>query len=621
MANQLPQGFRVLSDLGVLLCTTHHGCYTQENYKRHLLEEHRFKGEILKRCCSAIDAANLKPSRREVIQPPHGHDHVEGLRVIDGFECSGCEFASPSKNVIKEHCRRCGRIGSRDNSGSRYRAVTGLQSLWRVHPVYFRSNQNDTAENTAENTADNMTNSILDNLEERYNTAQSAYQTRYSSITTPPHISESTPWLRSTGFSKHLHGFELGVISKSYRLPKDQEDEPSLARIMAGAKALLRGLHETLKPMGDGDTPNLSVLHRRILNTFRRVETNQYPIKPLQNDTSLDQYIQTWQELLCYFYRVYVEEEHLRKDLFEPTTDQIECFGALWEYSNTNGDDVIEEEPFQELLLNWSLSFIRQSIGFRTFDSPMVSFLAAKAINPRNNTWQTANFYSRYLSHVIYDVQLLLLGDCLRARAIDPSLDMRVLLKDTCDHWLLNDCEGPMAEVLALRLLAFHVASQTTNQAQIRWHPDGITLTYRDIKLCVTQIVQWVGEEIKEARVILKDRLCFGLRDIPTYHPLHLEDYWEDPTPGHSFVDDTRNHPSLEAGRQWLWKSIRDNMALKEAFFRYDTTNQTYIVDPKAASEYERDVQHFLEHLAMAIHLGSGMPARKPEFLGESIKP
>jgi hypothetical protein len=47
-----------------------------------------------------------------------------------------------------------------------------------------------------------------------------------------------------------------------------------------------------------------------------------------------------------------------------------------------------------------------------------------------------------------------------------------------------------MAEILTLQLLTFHIASQTTNQAQIRWHPDGITLTYQDIKLNVTQIIQ-----------------------------------------------------------------------------------------------------------------------------------
>jgi hypothetical protein len=37
------------------------------------------------------------------------------------------------------------------------------------------------------------------------------------------------------------------------------------------------------------------------------------------------------------------------------------------------------------------------------------------------------------------------------------------------------------------------------------------------------------------------------------------------------------------------------------------------------ASEYEKDVQQFLERMLVIMHLGSGQPARKPELIGQSI--
>jgi hypothetical protein len=79
---------------------------------------------------------------------------------------------------------------------------------------------------------------------------------------------------------------------------------------------------------------------------------------------------------------------------------------------------------------------------------------------------------SGVLSHMIYVIQLIMLGYCLqvyREQPIEtPAQNFTVILKTNCQDWVLNDSKEPMAEILRLRLLAIYVAGETVRQAQIR---------------------------------------------------------------------------------------------------------------------------------------------------------
>jgi hypothetical protein len=54
---------------------------------------------------------------------------------------------------------------------------------------------------------------------------------------------------------------------------------------------------------------------------------------------------------------------------------------------------------------------------------------------------------------------------------------------------------------------------------------------------------------------------------------------------------------------------------LKTSQSNRDETSDQWIINPIACSEYEKDVQKFLERILVLIHIGSGQPSRKPEFL------
>jgi hypothetical protein len=142
-------------------------------------------------------------------------------------------------------------------------------------------------------------------------------------------------------------------------------------------------------------------------------------------------------------------------------------------------------------------------------------------------------------------------------------------------------------------------------------------MIYRNIKLSLVQFNDWVDQEFESARIIFHQCLCFNYEDIPTYRSADLQDNWDASEPGDWFMDNTQNRNLLELETHWLWDRIMTDIKLKEKFFERDETSDQWIINPIACSEYEKDVQKFLERMLVLIHIGSGQPSRKPEFLGK----
>jgi hypothetical protein len=312
--DDLPRIFRVNPEFGVLICQSHGAAYIGSNYKRHLLELHQIKGESLKRYCQIIEQAGLKISRDEVNRPIDGKPPIGGLEIKAGFGCHQCSALTINEHWIKHHVRR---HQNPSPTQSIYQKNVHFQSLWIKHPQYFRVKLPPTNQGPLpEEGSILLPNHTLDTLKVQYDDSQKARRAKYQHLNEPIHVSENTPWLKSSGFAKHLEGVDLAELGQSYALPNEDE-EPQLAKIMGHVERVLRTSMQTLR-YEDPDSPTLSRLHKRIINTFRRAETNQDLMQTLQNDQSLEKYIRTWQETLCYYCRVEAGQR-LREDLFQGT--------------------------------------------------------------------------------------------------------------------------------------------------------------------------------------------------------------------------------------------------------------------------------------------------------------
>jgi Orsellinic acid/F9775 biosynthesis cluster protein D len=108
-ALELPAGLHLNAALKMLICSTHNSCYTNNNYRRHLLDLHRIKGALLKSYCQIIDAADLHASPNDIPRPINTPLAIAGLKVQSGFNCGRYGYLNINRGIISKYMRVCGR--------------------------------------------------------------------------------------------------------------------------------------------------------------------------------------------------------------------------------------------------------------------------------------------------------------------------------------------------------------------------------------------------------------------------------------------------------------------------------------------------------------------------------
>lgn len=441
----------------------------------------------------------------------------------------------------------------------------------------------------------------------------------------PQHVSEITPWMRTTGIYIHLNGVELNQLHASYKIPY-HDKEPRLAAICESIARILENAMGVLLHDRNTETRRLSRVNARLLNTFTRKETSQDPIAALQNEQTRRRYSETWQKLICYWERV-VEQDHLLDTLFQPSDHQLSAWVEVTEAadglldSSFDASDPRQRQAQQDALdgatLRFSMSIIQHALPRRAFDSVLVSFAAVLFWSPQSRRWLTLAQYTTYLSQLIYDCQMMVLAHCLTQR---PEEDLGTTLVQIRDQWLLNDTAGPVAELLENRLLGFHIGRTEVPPAQVRWYRDGQTVIYQDVTLHLTDLHTIIWRGLQEAQTIFVNELCLSGRpapaaDIPTVDLSRLLDNWDASARGHSFLTDPRNHSQIQPLRDWLFRRVGQTPSLATTFWTWGANSKiTMRVD--AADQYEQAVQRFLRALFVPFFLGAGQQARRMEFVG-----
>ena len=656
----LPTSLRVLPECQALLCSEHGSCYTWENLERHLSEGHGILRKAKKQIIESLRHQPIANQREEAIVPENGRPPIDGLPVYNGYQCGQCTFMTIGRKELQRHCSKSHKHTSMQ--AAQFQTVQ-LQTLWaeNKHIRYFEvvSRQLNIYSPTAESITTHLpfnapppqaiTN---EQLKRRFKNAQTKVSERDQKLGEPQHISEVTPWLRATGFYLHVADIDLKTLPASYAVPKG-EDDPQLSTILESVARILRKSMQALSDDRGTDSRRINRHNAKILNTFRPSETSQRPLSRLQNAKSLGKYILTWQNLVCYYFRV-TTGEALRDDIFVATDEQNECLVAVlaeisaqqqaaesspagrgrqsrarhslvpsdseFEPSSDSNEDEEKEAKARQarldkLVLAFCVALIQQPLPERTFDSAIISFAAVLAWDADQQAWMKISNYSSYLSCLIYDCQLFAVQHCLNA--FDHGLidDLTQCISSFCRKWILNDSQGPVAELLSFRLLAFAIGKTTVNQAQIRWHEDGETLVYNDLRYSLSDLRSEIRHSIESARRIMKEDLCFGLKEVPTFDLSKIQDNWDASKAGASFVTDTRNADLFEDLAGWIIDHLLKDPEKAALFFQMNSNGQ-WIVKSDAAKQYLCSVQAFLRPMSIGMLKGSGQPPRIEEFLG-----
>lgn len=654
----LPNYLQVLHRYRVVLCTTHGCCYTQQNLSRHLLEKHHMKGGRRSQILRSEQVQAAASSTSGVVQPVDGADEIKGLPTTKGFLChfNKCEFRSTSHHFIRQHYNKHHQWQvSRQGQMPWHEAYVQTLFTQKQHVLYFavvladqlnlssgrpqyihpHANAPDNAppppasEPASEPHPTLAPENALDAILSDFDQLQT--QPQRQQLDTIQHVSDLTPWMKRTGIYIHLQGLTLDELGPAWELPKP-EQEPILHHICKSAGRVLMTTMLVLVHDQNLESRELSRRNARLLNTFTRGAASQDPIQELQNHQSRCRYADTWKQLLCYWDRV-VERDHLRESLFQASDEQLKAWVEVTkaaaealeepadEESSTDGPcKTGQQDRLDQAVQAFSLTIIQHLVRRRKFDSVLVSYAAARFWIPRQRQWMQIGKYTSILSQLIYDCQMIVLAQVLADTQDDREADIGARIMEIRDQWLLNDTDGPVAELLENRLLGFHIGRNEVPPAQLRWHVDGETLVWTDIIFHLSDLHNIVFRGMAEAQQILKEELCLSsdstpADEIPNINLNLLVDNWDATSAGQSFLTDTRNASHIDPLRRWLITRVTQTPELFNTFFSRNTQDD-WMVTANSAQQYENAVFRFLQAIMVPVFLGSGQQGRRTEFIG-----
>jgi superfamily II DNA helicase RecQ len=653
---------RALPQNGVILCTEHQNCYTIQNIHRHLHEKHAVKAQLWKDIKTWIQAQDIAEA---VSHPLDYSPFIQGLSHSIGYVCNTgeCTDRTTSEELIQRHVSKVHGVDSRRKQRERrvYSKVV-LQRFFAKVPEYFIVQSDATTPSSTPSilptpsiplssshqaTRIDHDPSISSVLSLRIREAAEEQKARYRQIGEPNHVSEITPWLRKSGFHKHLVNIDGELIVSSHTVPKIQSEDARLYYIASAAERVLRQAYELVEELYHVDA--------RTLNTFQANTITQDPFQELQNKKSWENYIDVFQSLVCYLIRAI--DGHFGQEMFRVTDVQQQALDQVLttaeklceqdqqhrkqqvgpqqhpddEYGlhdsdqddGDNGDHLELEHELDGYVLQWCITLVQQRMT-QTYDSGIVSFCAAKATlfnhEDQSITWKFEGEIGGMLSKLIYCCQLIILRHAHLQVQEDIGTELGNALRQLCEQWIVNNSYSPVSTLSDWRLYCMKIGASTVPPAPLIWDEDGQTLTFRDIRYGIPDLGQEMAFCLREAQQIFTQELCLGFPDIPTFAVSELQDNWAHSFPGYSFTVDTRNTAQFEDQAEWLSQRIATHPDHLEAVFHIEQSQDHVLgrwpVRSEFAKQYQISVERFLECMLVLVHKGSGQPARRTEFLG-----
>jgi superfamily II DNA helicase RecQ len=653
-AVERPTYLRVPQPYRVLLCTRCGQCYVRSSYERHIRDVHHLKGAIKRLILDWLSTEDIADTEGEVQPPLPNQPPIQGLTEYDGFACNsiGCQYLTTSRQLVRKHVSKAhSQRYSLDNGTV---STVKLQTFFAKQPQYFRvSNCNSASVPASVDTVD--VSDARTDLDSRYQLSLQ-HTTRSGRDQETQHISEVTPWLRTTTFHIHKEVFgDVDDFRDVLRLPH-RDGDLSLSLVCESVDRILRrGLDQVQDSRSGKRLHRLDAQH---LNSFQAGVISQDPFQRLDRERSVQSYSKLFQQLVSYFFRV--ENDYFGHAIFKVTSRQRQSSTDVMDEAmkqaqaqetdhnraNHNSDGMTsggqavvnlhrrhcqsglvstlpqeglaksDNQRLDQLTLEFCLSLIQHQLVDSSFDNAILSFCAVLAWDSSRKAWRKdLGNYSSYLSQLIYVCQVLILLQCYRLVEDGQSRSLSAAIVAQRDEWLQNTSRGPVGDLQAWRLYARSVANTSVGIAQVRWYQDGLTLAYQDISYRVSYLHDEMVFCMHEARRIFQHDLTLNLPDVPVYPVEKLVDNWDSTMPQMSFIDDSRNTDCLGGGQDWLYNQILASPALADTVLQQEPDSR-WIVNVDFAHQYETAVQHFLEFMLTILYKGSGQPARRPEMLG-----
>ena len=381
------------------------------------------------------------------------------------------------------------------------------------------------------------------------------------------------------------------------------------------------------------------------INVFDQVRINSFLQRPSATDRPLlvklqkstwRHYTRIWKALLCFVYRTAQPDQKvvLRHQLTSRQTANLykvvakcEELAQLSSCDETFGEEATSAmerscDALDMECLELCVSLLDHDLKSDLFESAVVGFLAAIAIDPIKGILKEAYHFTPTLSGFIKIAQMLVIQKAVVSARDVESVQPADLLDEMRERFLINGVRSPFSWASQLRVYGKKVRDSTTCLGYISWSDDGLSVSYKGVRhLDMSALRDFVRDQLEKAQAQLENLLL--LHPQETREDLDIR-FWmhrviDDPTEnqkGWSFLRHPQNLQSALPDREmWLLKRILESPWLQEEFIRPESMVTEPIWNQKVCQDYLVLVDAFLERLLLLIHLTAGQPARGSEIL------
>jgi hypothetical protein len=438
----------------------------------------------------------------------------------------------------------------------------------------------------------------------------------------------------------------------------DPAREPLLALFSTSVERLIQQAYQTIQ------SGQINEFDKVQINTFfREPGVWNRPIQIYLRPKTYRQYCQVWQRLVCFAYRSTQPDQpiQLRHQLNTAqlaALDQMEEYGQQLLALRAKGPKTqpvseaspIPQEPgasgapqlappapqasaeplgppvlpaptplspleakaqnqLDQACLALSIALLDHTLKGDLFESTLVAFLAVLGVDPARQTFREPYSYTSYLSGLVKMAQMLVALQAVhltKAGAVSHPADA---LDEMRERFLLYGVRAPFGWITRLRTYGKKIQNSTTSLGYIYWSDDEQTLSYKDLRLSMRGLRQFVASQVQLAQADLAQLFLLHKEEVreEIVPQLALHKLQDDPTKnqrGWNFLRDQRTQAALPTtGERWLLDRVLGTDWLREEFLQLHQNGQQDQVLWQAGvvDQYLQQVTAFLERLLLLV--------------------
>ena len=359
-------------------------------------------------------------------------------------------------------------------------------------------------------------------------------------------------------------------------------------------------------------------------------EKNLRPFKSTQNKESRASYFRLFSELVCYLYRIYLEnnlsfkfEQPILPPSIVDTLDLIRKHLSNYKLEDRDDkSDRIKEQLKEDYivlfhnLLAQTLSQNEIKIGSQ-FDSAVLSFLVIKSISPQTLNFKDESLIQRICSGLIYNARLYSLAYITLSKKIQSGLNKEFNITDAIatyhEQYLTNNSLNYFEEITRIRAYTRKIDMNSTSKGKIQ-EIDEDQIQYKAITISITKLREFYKNKIQESKEILYQTLIELPKEqiMDNLNISKLEDPSNNQQRNFSFIDHKENN--LDGFKSLLFNRLFQDNDFSNKLKKPNLVNNSIIFNNHSIKDWLAVRQRFLDNFLLLIHLTSGSPLRGTEI-------